>query len=104
MRNEFGNNKVLYLDSGDQYFQSNETILFTGKNIFDFLNTIGLNGTTLGNNDFNFAREWIEKKIKNADYPFLINNIKDKNVEQKNGILGDNHETSHLYEIDLGHG
>ena len=26
LRNEFGNNKVLYLDSGDQYFQSNETI------------------------------------------------------------------------------
>lgn len=104
LREEFGKKKVLYFDTGDHYFGAYDSKIFEGKNFDDFFNFVGLNGTTLGNNDFNFAREWIEKKIKNADYPFLINNIKDKNVEQKNGILGDNHETSHLYEIDLGHG
>jgi len=104
LREEFGGKKVLYFDTGDHYFGAYDSKIFEGKNFDDFFNFVGLNGTTLGNNDFNFAREWIEKKIKNADYPFLINNIKDKNVEQKNGILGDNHETSHLYEIDLGHG
>ena len=104
LREEFGEHKVLYFDTGDHYFGAYDSRKFDGKNFDDFFNFVGLNGTTLGNNDFNFAREWIENKIKIADYPFLINNIKDKNIKQKSGILGENHETSHLYEINLDNG
>ena len=74
MREEFGINKVLYFDSGDNYFCAQDSKLFGGI----FYNYIGLNGTTLGNNDYNYPREWIENKIKNANYPFLLNNIKEK--------------------------
>ena len=102
LREEFGKNRVLYFDSGDHYFGTQDSKLFDGQNFLDFFNFVGLNGTTLGNNDYNFPREWIEKKIKGADYPFLVNNIKEKNVNKKNGILGENHETSHLYEIKIG--
>ena len=102
LREEFGKKKVLYFDAGDHYFGAQDSKLFEGKNFDDFFNYVGLNGTTLGNNDYNFPREWIENKIKNANYPFLINNIKDKNMENKNGILGENQETSHLYEIKVG--
>ena len=101
LRNEFGNNKVLYLDSGDQYFQSNETILFTGKNIFDFLNTIGLNGTTLGNHEYLYKKTWIENFIKRAKFPYLVNNIRDITNNKTKGALGENQECSHLYEIKL---
>ena len=101
LRNEFGNNKVLYLDSGDQYFQSNETILFNGKNIFDFLNTIGLNGTTLGNHEYLYKKPWIEKLIKRANFPYLVNNIRDITNNKTKGALGQNQECSHLYEIKL---
>ena len=101
LRNEFGNNKVLYLDSGDQYFQSNETILFTGKNIFDFLNTIGLNGTTLGNHEYLYKKSWIENFIKRAKFPYLVNNIRDITNNKTKGALGENQECSHLYEIKL---
>ena len=104
LREEFGKKKVLYFDAGDHYFGAQDSKLFEGKNFDDFFNYVGLNGTTLGNNDYNFPREWIENKIKNANYPFLINNIKDKNMENKNGILGENQETSHLYEIKVGKG
>ena len=102
LREEFGKNRVLYFDSGDHYFGTRDSKLFDGKNFLDFFNFVGLNGTTLGNNDYNFPREWIEKQIKEADYPFLVNNIKDKNIIKKNGILGENQETSHLYEIKIG--
>ena len=104
LKEEFGANRVLYFDAGDHYFGAQDSKLFEGRNFEDFFNYVGLNGTTLGNNDFNFPREWIENKIKNANYPFLVNNIKDKNWEQKNGILGENQETSHLYEIELENG
>ena len=101
LRNEFGENRVLYFDSGDQYFQSNETILFTGQNIFDFLNTIGLNGTTLGNHEYLYKRKYIENRIKRAKFPYLINNIKDNVNNKTEYVLGSNQEKSHLYEIKL---
>ena len=102
LREEFGKNRVLYFDAGDHYFGAQDSKLFDGQNFLDFFNFVGLNGTTLGNNDYNYPREWIEKKIKDADFPFLVNNIKEKNIFKKKGILGENHETSHLYEIKIG--
>ena len=101
LRNEFGENRVLYFDSGDQYFQSNETILFTGQNIFDFLNMIGLNGTTLGNHEYLYKRKYIENRIKRAKFPYLINNIRDNVNNKTEYVLGSNQEKSHLYEIKL---
>ena len=101
LRNEFGENRVLYFDSGDQYFQSNETILFTGQNIFDFLNTIGLNGTTLGNHEYLYKRKYIENRIKRAKFPYLINNIRDNINNKTENALGNNQEKSYLYEIKL---
>ena len=89
------------MDSGDQYFQSNETILFNGKNIFDFLNTIGLNGTTLGSHEYLYKKPWIEKLIKRANFPYLVNNIRDITNNKTKGALGQNQECSHLYEIKL---
>ena len=101
LKKEYGSNRVLYFDAGDQFFQTKESILFDGNNIFEFLNTIGLNGTTLGNIDYLFKREWIEDKIKKASYPYLINNIKDISSNKSKGALGDNQEQSHIYEIKL---
>ena len=101
LRNEFGENRVLYFDSGDNYFQCNETILFTGNNIFEFLNTIGLNGTAIGNHEFLYKRKFIEDKIKRAKFPYLVNNIKDKTNNNTKNVLGNNQENSHLYEIKL---
>ena len=101
LRNEFGENRVLYFDSGDNYFQCNETILFTGNNIFEFLNTIGLNGTAIGNHEFLYKRKFIENKIKRAKFPYLVNNIKDNTNNNTKNVLGNNQENSHLYEIKL---
>ena len=104
LREEFGYNRVLYFDIGDQFFHTNETILFNGQNILEFLNTIGLNGTTLGNHEFIYRRDYIENKIKNAKFPYIVNNIKDIVKNKKKGALGENQETSHLYEIKLDNG
>ena len=104
LREEFGKNRVLYFDIGDQFFQTNETILFDGLNNIEFLNKIGLNGSVIGNHEFIYRRDWIENKIKKAKYPYITNNKKDKTTGQKNGILGKNREQSHLYEIKLDNG
>ena len=59
LREEFGKNRVLYFDAGDHYFGTKDSKLFDGQNFLDFFNFVGLNGTTLANNDYNFPREWI---------------------------------------------
>ena len=101
LKKEFGNERVLYFDSGDQYFLSNETVLFDGKNILDFLNTIGLNGTTLGNHEYLYKKSWIENIIKKAKFPYLINNIRDITNNKTNHVLGNNNKNSYLYEIKI---
>ena len=104
LKDEFGKNRVLYLDSGDNYFESYSAKYFDGTIIQDYFNLIGLNATTLGNHEFLLRIKWIEKIIKNAKYPTLINNYQEIKTKNKNGILGKNQKNSYLYDIKLENG
>ena len=104
LKEEFGKDRILYLDSGDNYFESYSAKYFDGEIIQDFFHLIGLNGTTLGNHEFLLRKKWIEKKIKNAKYPILINNYQEIKTKNKNGILGENQKKSYLYDIKLDNG
>ena len=104
LREEFGSNRVLYFDGGD-YFQGGiASVIFDGEIMQDFFNLIGLNGSTIGNHEFDYSRAWVESKIKKSNYKILINNIMDNSTHLKAGALGSNHETSHLYEVKLDNG
>ena len=104
LREEFGSNKVLYFDGGD-YFQGGiDSVLFDGEIILDYFNLIGLNGSTIGNHEIDYSRKWIESKIERSNHKTLINNIMDNSNGKKAGALGDNHETSHIYDIELENG
>ena len=104
LREEFGANRVLYFDGGDYYQGGIASVIFDGEIIQDYFNIIGLNGSTVGNHEFDYSRHWIESKIEKAKYKVLINNIKDNSTQQKGGALGENQETSHLYTINLENG
>ena len=104
LREEFGSNRVLYFDGGDYYQGGIASVIFDGEIIQDYFNIIGLNGSTVGNHEFDYSRHWIESKIEKAKYKVLINNIKDNSTQQKGGALGENQETSHLYTINLDNG
>ena len=104
LREEFGSNRVLYFDGGDFYQGGIDSVLFDGEIMQDYFNLIGVNGTTIGNHEFDYSRKWIESKIKKAKYKTLINNIMDSSKQRKSGALGKNQETSHLYEIVLDNG
>ena len=104
LREEFGANRVLYFDGGDFYQGGMASVLFDGEIMQDFFNTIGLNGSTIGNHEFDYSRSWIESKINRANYQTLVNNIKDNSTLKKRGALGKNHERSHIYKIKLDNG
>ena len=104
LREEFGSNRVLYFDGGDFYQGGIASVLFDGEIMLDYFNLVGLNGSTMGNHEFDFSRDWIEAKIAKANFKVLVNNIMDNSTFEKNGALGDNQETSHLYTINLDNG
>ena len=99
LREEFGSNRVLYFDGGDFYQGGIASVLFDGEIMLDYFNLVGLNATTVGNHEFDFSRDWVESKIEKAKFKTLINNIMDNSTFQRGGALGENHETSHIYEI-----
>ena len=101
LREEFGANRVLYFDGGDFYQGGLASVLFDGEIMQDFFNIIGLNGSTIGNHEFDYSRKWIESKINKGKYKTLVNNIVDNTTSKKGGALGKNHETSHIYTIKL---
>ena len=101
LREEFGAHRVLYFDGGDFYQGGMASVLFDGEIMQDFFNLIGLNGSTIGNHEFDYSRSWIESKINKAKYKTLVNNIRDNSSHKKHGALGKNHERSHLYKIKL---
>ena len=101
LREEFGAHRVLYFDGGDFYQGGIASVLFDGEIMQDFFNLIGLNGSTIGNHEFDYSRSWIESKINKAKYKTLVNNIRDNSSHKKHGALGKNHERSHLYKIKL---
>ena len=103
LKEEFGNDGMLYLDSGDFFFRPYFPRYFDGNLMIDFFNLIGLNATTLGNHELLWKRKWIEEKMKLANYPFLINNIIDNNGKTSE-ILGKNHKNSEIFNITLKNG
>ena len=104
LREEFGAHRVLYFDGGDFYQGGMASVLFDGEIMQDFFNIIGLNGSTIGNHEFDYARSWIESKINRANYKTLVHNIMDNSTKKKRGALGKNHERSHIYRIKLDNG
>jgi 2',3'-cyclic-nucleotide 2'-phosphodiesterase (5'-nucleotidase family) len=104
LREEFGAHRVLYFDGGDFYQGGMASVLFDGESMQDFFNIIGLNGSTIGNHEFDYARSWIESKINRAHYKTLVHNIMDNSTNKKRGALGRNHERSHIYRIKLDNG
>ena len=103
LKEEFGKDGILYLDSGDFFFPPYSPKYFDGNLIIDFFNLIGLNATTLGNHEFLWKRNWIEEKMKLFNFSILINNIIDKKGKN-NQIFGKNHKSSELFEVKLKNG
>ena len=64
LREDFGSNRVLFFDGGDFYQGGIDSVLFDGEIMLDYFNLVGLNGSTIGNHEFDYAKSWIESKYK----------------------------------------
>ena len=99
IRNEF-NNRFLYLDAGDIFQGGTESTITNGQIILDYFNLVNLNGSTIGNHEFDEDRTFIEQKVRDANFPFIISNIFDTKKDTKKAF-GDNHLTSKVYTFTV---
>jgi 2',3'-cyclic-nucleotide 2'-phosphodiesterase (5'-nucleotidase family) len=69
--------QFLWLDGGDQIQGTMECMLSDCKIMTDYYNYAGLHGIGLGNHDFDYGLEYLEKFIQNQKFPVIVANVKD---------------------------
>lgn len=93
-------NRVLYLDAGDLFQGSIESIISDGEIMTESLNLVKCQGATFGEHEFDYTREFLEDKISKSQFPYLATNIYDNKKETKKAF-GDNHFTSKIYSFNV---
>ena len=99
IRSEF-KSRFIYLDAGDLFKGGLESQLTDGDIMTESLNLMQCKATTFGLHEFDYSREFLENKIKQASFPYLSTNIYD-NVKKTKNAFGDNHLTSKIYTINI---
>ncbi len=68
----------ILLSSGDMWQGSSESNLTHGALMTDWMNELGFASMTLGNHEYDWGRECLEKNQATADFPFLAINVYEK--------------------------
>ena len=97
IRKEF-DNKMLYLDAGDLFQGGIESDLTNGDIIIDYFNTAKVDGLTVGNHEFDYDKSFLEQKINQSNFPFIVANLYD-NTEETRKIYGDKQLISNVYSF-----
>ena len=95
IRKEF-DNKMLYLDAGDLFQGGIEATITNSDIIINYFNLVKLDGATIGNHEFDYDKNFIEQKINQSNFPFIIANLYD---EDKNTriLYGDKQIVNKIY-------
>ena len=82
IRKEFGEEKVLWLDGGDQ--QTGGVELITSKNeiMTAYMNAVKITAATIGNHEFDLDYDVFHEKIDKSNFPYLASNIYDNRTHE----------------------
>ena len=97
LRSEFGD-RVLYFDAGDQFQGGAEAKINNGAIITDYFNTMDLNLASFGNHEFDYDKDYIEKRLNESNFLYLSANLYD-NGKQSKKIYNKNNEVSTVIKI-----
>ena len=82
LRQEYGS-RLLVLDAGDEFQGSIESNTLKGAPMVQFFNTVGINGATLGNHEFDFGQDTLKLRMSEAKYPYVMSNIVEKSTGKR---------------------
>jgi len=69
------NDRVLWLDSGDQFQGTIENKISNGSILTDFFNLAQVDGSTIGNHEWDFGRDFLDNRLKSANWEYVVGNI-----------------------------
>jgi 5'-nucleotidase/UDP-sugar diphosphatase len=65
----------LFLSAGDMIQGNNWANLFQGKSVIEWMNAMRFDAMVLGNHEFDFGKEILERRISEAKFPILGANV-----------------------------
>ena len=74
----YDNDTFILLSGGDQNTGPAVATLSKGEAVIDAMNTMNFSAACIGNHEFDFGVEWLEKRKEMANFPILSCNIYDK--------------------------
>jgi len=66
---------ILFLSGGDNWVGPAISTWFQGEPAVEVMNAMGYDATAIGNHEFDFGLEVLEKRVAEAQFPFLASNI-----------------------------
>ncbi len=67
--------RFLWLDGGDQFQGAIESKISNGSIITDFFNAIKVNGSAIGNHEWDYGQPYLYKRLESANWVYLAANI-----------------------------
>jgi 5'-nucleotidase len=77
LKAEFGD-RFIWLDAGDEFQGALESNLQFGAPMVQFFNKNGLDAAAIGNHEFDFGLNILKKRTREANYPYLAANVREK--------------------------
>jgi 2',3'-cyclic-nucleotide 2'-phosphodiesterase (5'-nucleotidase family) len=74
---------VLILSSGDMWQGSSESNLTKGSIVTEWMNELDFASMTLGNHEYDWGEDFIEKNAELAEFPFLAINVYDVDTDER---------------------
>lgn len=76
IESEWGNDRFLWLDGGDQFQGGMEFMLSNGTIMNTFYNEAGVHAMAIGNHEFDFGVDELKKAMSGSTFDYLAANIK----------------------------
>ena len=77
------NENTVVLSAGDMWQGSAESNFTKGKLVTEWMNEVGFSAMALGNHEFDWGEEYIERNEEFAQFPFLAINVYDKATNKR---------------------
>lgn len=77
------NSNSIFVSAGDMWQGSSESNMTKGQLMTDWMNELGFSGMALGNHEFDWGTEYIEKNSDFASFPILAINVYDRKTNKR---------------------
>ena len=99
LKEEWGN-RLLYIDSGDQFQGGIEGYISKGQIMMDFFKTCNIEFSTIGNHEFDYGVDFLNDYLNSSNFEWLVANM--KNTTTNSYYCYPRQNLTKIYELEDG--